>query len=720
MQLYEDKPARAALPFTAVALLGALTLLFPPYNEDAGNLLIAVACGLLVAGMAVAVSVLPRTHWIVATPPLLFFPVIALARDATGGGASGLAPLVLLPVLWIVLYGSRVQLFLSAAATALVFIGPLVLVGDPKYDASDWRRGVIWSLVVLIVCPTVQRAVEHLRSSVDEEQRLTAQLAAVLRAATEHAIIATDMAGRITLFSQGAERMLGYPAAEVLGIASPVLFHDTKELSERAGELGMEPGFDVLVQDVSAHGATGQAWTYSRRDGSTLRIRLTVTRLMEHGNQTGWISIARDVTEMELAQHQLTTAERRWRTLLDHLPDTAVLVIGPDLEYRVAMGAGLVRLNWTEIQGKTLFESSNATNIALMEPIYRAALRGVVGSGELRATTTDAVTEFAVVPLPEHEGDAEALLVLRDVSEERRREMDLRVARDRFERLFEEAPHATMLIDGSGTITRVNPAYCALVGQVPDDVVGRQVQTLAAFTAGDEPSRVAELLSGELHRVTLERTMRLGEPDELNLAITAVALPGTIGEDRSILVTLVDISHHRRFQEQLAHLAEHDPLTGLANRRKFDSELNSHLERCRRYGAQGALLMLDLDNFKQINDTLGHGAGDEIIVAVAALLSRRMRTADVVARLGGDEFAVLLPNADREAAETVARDVVRLIGDQLGRLVVTRKTGVTASVGVVIVADTQMDFAEVMIAADLTMYEAKDAGGARFVLHAAA
>jgi diguanylate cyclase (GGDEF)-like protein len=126
--------------------------------------------------------------------------------------------------------------------------------------------------------------------------------------------------------------------------------------------------------------------------------------------------------------------------------------------------------------------------------------------------------------------------------------------------------------------------------------------------------------------------------------------------------------------------------------------------------------MLDLDNFKQVNDTLGHGAGDHMIVSVAAVLRARMRADDVVARLGGDEFAVLLPTADRQDAETVAQDLVELIRDQVRVLGGTVPFAITTSIGVVLV-DGQLTASELMSTADMTMYDAKGAGRDRYALY---
>src|SRR5262245_42829813 len=115
---------------------------------------------------------------------------------------------------------------------------------------------------------------------------------------------------------------------------------------------------------------------------------------------------------------------------------------------------------------------------------------------------------------------------------------------------------------------------------------------------------------------------------------------GSDGVPLRLLAQLQDITDQKRYEDRLADLADHDPLTGLLNRRSFGRRLESHAARAGRYGAEGALLMLDLDHFKYVNDTLGHQAGDDVIVRVAAVLESRLRQTDLLARLGGDEFAI--------------------------------------------------------------------------------
>ncbi len=113
-----------------------------------------------------------------------------------------------------------------------------------------------------------------------------------------------------------------------------------------------------------------------------------------------------------------------------------------------------------------------------------------------------------------------------------------------------------------------------------------------------------------------------------------------------MLLQLLDITERKRVEAHLQHMADHDPLTGLLNRRRFEQELDRHVAHAQRYGTEGAVIVLDVDRFKQVNDAYGHSTGDRVITSVARVLRRRLRTTDTLARLGGDEFAVLLPKAD--------------------------------------------------------------------------
>jgi diguanylate cyclase (GGDEF)-like protein len=177
-----------------------------------------------------------------------------------------------------------------------------------------------------------------------------------------------------------------------------------------------------------------------------------------------------------------------------------------------------------------------------------------------------------------------------------------------------------------------------------------------------------------------------------------------------------DVSDRKRFEEQLIHLANEDPLTGLLNRRRFHEDLVQRLAASRRYGVAGALLFIDLDQFKDVNDSLGHRAGDELLVEVAELLKAALRDTDVVARLGGDEFGVLLPHTDAGEAMSLASRILNAVRSRTfvggGQHLAT-----SASIGVALYPVHSTDADELLAFADLAMYDAKSAGRGRIEVY---
>jgi diguanylate cyclase (GGDEF)-like protein len=183
------------------------------------------------------------------------------------------------------------------------------------------------------------------------------------------------------------------------------------------------------------------------------------------------------------------------------------------------------------------------------------------------------------------------------------------------------------------------------------------------------------------------------------------------GDGRPIhfIAQVLNITERREYENQLQYMADHDPLTGLLNRRSFERELKSHAARTSRYGAAGGVLMIDLDNFKYFNDTQGHRAGDQLIVRVARGLKSRLRESDVLARLGGDEFAALLPRGDERAMENVAEGLLQVVRNEA--LLIGGHKRLSASIGIARLDDGKdLTAEEVMVNADLAMYEAKEAG----------
>jgi len=177
----------------------------------------------------------------------------------------------------------------------------------------------------------------------------------------------------------------------------------------------------------------------------------------------------------------------------------------------------------------------------------------------------------------------------------------------------------------------------------------------------------------------------------------------------ALLAALVLVWSRNERMQELAVQASQDPLTGLKNRRRFEEDLRAELARSHRYGVAGALLMLDLDHFKRVNDTLGHPAGDRVLAEMAAVLRARARETDVLARIGGDEFAIVLPRCELAEAEEVSAEIIAAIRERMSAE--PDVPPLTASIGIAVFGvGERLSYESVLGRADTALYAAKGSG----------
>ena len=283
-------------------------------------------------------------------------------------------------------------------------------------------------------------------------------------------------------------------------------------------------------------------------------------------------------------------------------------------------------------------------------------------------------------------------------------------ARAHLAAIVESSGDAIVGQDLDGTIVSWNRGAERLYGYPAAEVVGKPISLLMS----EDRSYELDGILGRIRRgervESLETVHRDRNGDWIDVSLSMSPVIGPDGQVNGVAAIARDITERKENEARLQFLADHDVLTGLFNRRRFIDTLSHHIDLVNRYGPGGAVLILDLDNFKEINDTLGHSAGDETIRAASAVLGRRLRSSDVVARLGGDEFAVLLAQADESESRQVAADLLELLRQQ-PVFVAGRSVRVTASVGVVLFEPgRRLDSEGLLASADRAMYEAKEAG----------
>jgi len=300
------------------------------------------------------------------------------------------------------------------------------------------------------------------------------------------------------------------------------------------------------------------------------------------------------------------------------------------------------------------------------------------------------------------------LLALAREIERRRLRGSLARSQERTATLFEHSNDAIWSLDLDGRFTAINPAGLQMLGYSSEELLGL---TIGEIVQGTHLDTVGELMergaAGEAStNVNLELFTRTGRSVAAGLNTDPLRDNGKL---TGMLCFVRDESGKKRFQQELTHLASRDSLTGLFNRRRFEEELNLEIGRSRRGEYSSAVLFLDLDHFKDVNDVLGHAAGDELLTRFSELLLSQVRETDVVARLGGDEFTVILPHTDIAGAREIGEKLLDAIGRQ--ELSVNGQAmPMTASVGIARIPEDGRTQEELLSSADMAMYQAKEAG----------
>ncbi len=294
-------------------------------------------------------------------------------------------------------------------------------------------------------------------------------------------------------------------------------------------------------------------------------------------------------------------------------------------------------------------------------------------------------------------------------------------AEERFRRAFEAAPIGMALMSLEGRFLRVNGALCSITGytaaelEATSDGAITHPDDLGCSPLGRRPALAEESVGFECEK----RYITAGG-HTVSVQMHVAVVRDAEGKADHLLAQVQDVTERKRFEEQLQFMADHDPLTGLLNRRCFELEVERHLAQVSRYGAAGALIVLDIDHFKAINDSLGHNAGDELLISLAKVLRDRLRRTDAIARLGGDEFAILLPMADEKEARGLGESLLADVRERTAQLDGERRRAVTISLGVAVFDGSAVTSEDMIVNADLAMYDAKEAGRDRLAMYATA
>ena len=431
----------------------------------------------------------------------------------------------------------------------------------------------------------------------------------------------------------------------------------------------------------------------------------------DFGRFAGYLGTCHDITEQRAAELMALAREQQIRTLADNVPALIAYFDAADLKCLFANRAYAATWGLDEhtILGRTVEEVIGAEAYAAIAPHIELTRRGESVTYERTLGEGDEARILEVSLLPQRDAAGRvlaAVVMIHDITRHRRAEQSARESEVRL-RKFAEAAQAGIVFHEDGVITDCNEALARLVGYGVRELIGSRVIDYVA------PERREEALEnvrrGYERPYESEIVARDGERIPVEFEGREMPFQGKVYR----LSLVRDIRRRKASEARIDYLAHHDLLTGLPNRALLHDRLEFILGTARRRGTRAALLFIDLDNFKVVNDSLGHDAGDALLKIIAERVSRALRSVDVVSRHGGDEFLVVLPDLDDEqGAVPVAEKLLAAITEPMD--LEGQSVSVSASIGISVFPRDGDSARDLIKNADAAMYLAKARGRSNY------
>ena len=528
---------------------------------------------------------------------------------------------------------------------------------------------------------------------------------ATLMESSFDAIVGLAIDGTITSWNPGAERLYGYSPAEAL--ARPIAILAPPALADEALGLLARTARGELVDHYETEGRA--------KDGRRLQVSFTVAPVRDVADQVaGAVLVSRDVTERKELEKARERDHRFLSAVLEQTED-GIVACGPDgvltlfnratRDFHGLPAEPIPAELWAEHYH--LYRADGVTPLPTEEVPLARALRGeVVRDVEFVIAPPGAASRTVRAsgrPLAGAGGEKlGAVVSMHDVTQRKAAEAARQVVEAAWSRSFDALPDHLCILDSAGKILQANRCMRDAFEPVHGDLVGLDYRVCYCGTATPDvqPPCVAVLDSGP--PVTTEMQL----PTMPGWYFVAGYPIDIDGERQGAISVVRDITDRKRAEEALAHQALHDPLTDLPNRRLFGDSLALAMASATSGGGGMAVLLLDLDRFKVVNDSLGHAAGDNLLVMAGRRLLRALRSGATLARFMGDEFVILLEDVESPAEAVAAAE--RLIAVmRVPFTVAGQHVFVGATVGVAYLEGTMVDHRELVRQADAAMHRAK-------------
>ncbi len=526
---------------------------------------------------------------------------------------------------------------------------------------------------------------------------------------TPDAMLISDNQGIITMANKEAENLLGFTVNELIGQSIEKLVPERF----REAHPGLRQGFAASPYN-RAMGA-GRKVLALKKDGEEFDASISLSPIQTEKGLF-FASALRDVTQEKLAENALRASEERFRRMANASP--AMIWITDSVGNSIFVNQ--TWLNFTGIEYTQALQRDQWIDLihpddrnAVTQAYYRTQENHGPIVTEYRMRHKSGEWRWILdqgIPLNDLHGEFSGYIGSAiDITERKLAETEFRIAAAAF-----ESQEAMVITDTNTLILRVNKTFCDSTGYAPEEVVGQKMNILKSgahdqkfFTEMWHSINTTGTWQGEIWD-----KRKNGEVYPKWLTVTAVK--DATGAVTHYVGTHIDISDRKAAEEEIKHLAFYDPLTKLPNRRLLRDRLQQALLGNSRSNMYGALLFIDLDNFKALNDTLGHDVGDLLLQDVAARLTSCVRECDTVARLGGDEFIVMLENLSEHTAEAArqAEGVGEKILFALNQpyFLTGKEHHSSPSIGISLFDDKKDTVDLILKQADIAMYQAKSMG----------
>ena len=512
--------------------------------------------------------------------------------------------------------------------------------------------------------------------------------------------------GKFVYVSPLFQKLSGYSHADLAGTNPVDYIHpDDREVVRKKA-----------IKSLKGKSSDAYEYRFTRKNGEVMWVLEMVTSITYKGERAALVSFM-DITQRKQTEETIRYSEERYRTIIENIEDGYFEV---DLAGNFTFVNDAQCRNVGTPREQLLGKNNRAyTNEEEAKRLYKL-FSGIYRTGEpvkgfafefKKKDGTIAFNEMSVSLIRNSQGQTIGFRgISRDITERRQMEEALRQSEERYRTIIKEMEEWYFETDLAGNVTFFNDIFATILGYTQEELTGLNFQS---FVKKEESDSVYRLF----HQV-----FKTGKPTR-NFPYEFISTDGTVtsaefsffpkrdneGKVCGFRGVGHDITERKHAEEKIKYQATHDALTGLPNRLMFSQLLNQAIKSARRYKRQFAVLFIDLDRFKIINDTMGHDAGDQLLQEIAARLKQTLRAVDVVARLGGDEFIVLIDEvSDSSHVSTVAHKIITSIIKPL--TIMKQECRITASIGISIYPKDAEDEQSLMKNADMAMYLAKEEG----------